>query len=376
MPTWTGSLKACQAERVRTIMRRYLELQSVPALLVHLKSEGILTKVQVRASGPHRGGIPFARGSLFHLLKNPIYRGKIVHKGQVYDGEHEPIVDEDLWDRVQQALREKAPARKRPANDPQRAMLQGLLFDPQGRPMVPTYGSNGTRRYTYYVSRKDLTRKGDPRGTRFRRGEIEEHVVQQLSILLNDEHALRRLSGCLDGAALRTMFSEANRQAQALAVRANAVETVRAIVAAIHVTNTELRVEIRPAALGLSTTGTWTCIIPKPAKRPFREARLRMDAKRADERFDEDLITLLSEAMQVQRLVLRSPELSLSQLGKREGRCRAHLGRLLRLSWLSPRIVEAIADGTQPKSLTRQKLLSISLPLEWDVQERLLGMAV
>lgn len=42
--------------------------------------------MQLRASGPHRGGIPFARGSLFHLLKNPIYRGKIVHKGKVYDG--------------------------------------------------------------------------------------------------------------------------------------------------------------------------------------------------------------------------------------------------------------------------------------------------
>ena len=364
-----------EAERVRTIMRRYLELQSVPAMLPCLRAAGILTKVQVRASGPHRGGIPFARGSLFHLLKNPIYIGKIVHKGQVYDGEHEPIVQQDLWDQVQQTLREKAPARKRPENDPQRAMLQGLLFDPQGRPMVPTYGSNGTRRYTYYVSRKDLTRKGDPRGTRFRRGEIEEHVVQHLTNLMEDEHTLRRLSGCEDGAQLQTMFAEAERQSQALAIRASAAEAVRAVVAAIRVTNTELRIKIRPTALGLSTTGTWTHCIPRPAKLPFREAKLRMDANRADERFDSDLITLLSEAMQVQRLVLQSPELSLNQLGKREGRCRAHLGRLLRLSWLSPRIVEAIADGGQPKSLTRNRLLSVSLPMEWDAQERLLGLA-
>lgn len=241
--------------------------------------------------------------------------------------------------------------------------------------MVPTYGCKGTRRYTYYASRKDLTRKGDPRGTRFRRGEIEEHIVQQLTLLLNDEHALHRLSDCEDGAQLQTMFAEANRQSQALAIRANAAEVVRAIVAAIHVTNTELRVEVRTAALGLSTTGTWSHCIPRPAIRPFREAKLRMDAKRVHERFDDDLITLLSEAMEVQRLVLQSPEVSLSQLGKREGRCRAHLGRLLRLSWLSPRIVEAFADGTQPRSLTRQKLLAVSLPLEWDAQERLLGIA-
>jgi hypothetical protein len=141
------------------------------------------------------------------------------------------------------------------------------------------------------------------------------------------------------------------------------------------VTNTKLLAEIRPTALGLSAIELWTYCIPRPAKPPFREAKLRMDAKRADERFDDDLVTLLSEAMQVQRLVLQSPELSLSQLGKREGRCRAHLGRLLRLSWLSPRIVEAIAEGTQPQSVTRKKLLSVSLPLEWDAQERLLGVA-
>lgn len=152
-----------EAERVRTIMRRYLEIRSVPPLLDRLREEGVVTKIQNRTSGPNRGGIPFARGSLFHLLKNPIYRGKIVHKGQVYDGEHEPIVDEDLWERVQMHLRETAPPRKRPGNEPQRALLQGLLFDPEGRPVVPTYGNKGGRRYTYYISRKDLAAPGDPK---------------------------------------------------------------------------------------------------------------------------------------------------------------------------------------------------------------------
>ncbi|OYQ34743.1 hypothetical protein CHU93_02140, partial [Sandarakinorhabdus cyanobacteriorum] len=195
-----------EAERVRTIMRRYLEAQSVPALLAQLRAEGVLTKVQVLTSTGHRGGIPFARGSLYHLLKNPIYRGKIVHKGKVYDGEHEAIVDEQLWDQVQHRLRENAPARKRPANAPQRALLQGLMFDPEGRPMLPTYGSNGTKRYTYYVTRKDLARKGDARPTRFRRGQVESHVASQLIALLNDEHALRRLSGATEGEALQTLF--------------------------------------------------------------------------------------------------------------------------------------------------------------------------
>jgi ParB-like chromosome segregation protein Spo0J len=83
----------------------------------------------------------------------------------------------------------------------------------------------------------------------------------------------------------------------------------------------------------------------------------------------------LAEAMQVRELVLASPELSLDQLGKREGRCRTQLGRLFRLSWLSPRIVEAIIDGRQVPRLDRRVLLEADLPVCWQAQERMLGFA-
>ena len=365
-----------EAERVRTIMRRYVEIGTVPVLLEQLKAEGILTKVQVLTGTGHRGGIPFARGSLFHLLKNPIYRGKIVHKGQIYDGEHEAIVDEELWQQVQLHLQERAPARKRPTNEPQRALLQGLMFDPEGRPMVPTYGSNGTRRYTYYVSRKDLARKGDPRPTRFRRGQIENHITSQLIVLLNDEHALRRMSGANEAEALQTLFERGLWLAQDLARSARSEDTLRGLVSAIHVTKDAIRIELKPEALGIGDPNTWSCAIPRPTGgRPFREAKLKMDAKPHNDRYDPDLVSLIAEAMEAQRLVLQSPELSLNQLGKREGRCRTHLARLLRISWLSPRIVEAVTAGTQPKTVTRKVLLSADIPLAWDEQERMLGLA-
>ena len=365
-----------EAERVRTIMRRYVEIGSVPALLEQLKAEGILTKVQVLSSTGHRGGIPFARGSLFHLLKNPIYRGKIVHKGQVFDGEHESIVDADLWEQVQMHLQERAPARKRPTNEPQRALLQGLMFDPEGRPMVPTYGSNGTRRYTYYVSRKDLARKGDPRSTRFRRGEIENHITTQLITLLYDEHALRRMSGANEAEALQALFERGLWLAQDLARPGRSEDALRRLVNAIRVTKDAICIELQPEALGIGDTKTRTCTIPRPTGgRPFREAKLKMDAKLQNDRYDADLVSLLAEAMEVQRLVLQSPELSLNQLGKREGRCRTHLARLLRISWLSPRIVEAVTAGTQPKAVTRKALLSAPLAIAWEEQERMFGLA-
>jgi hypothetical protein len=51
------------------------------------------------------------------------------------------------------------------------------------------------------------------------------------------------------------------------------------------------------------------------------------------------------------------------------------LGKLFRLSWLSPRIIEAIIDGRQPPRVNRRVLLEADLPTCWRMQERMLGFA-
>ena len=90
-----------EAEQVRHIMERYVALGTVPALQEELERDGYRTKVQKRSSGPHKGGCIYRRGTLYHLLSNRIYLGMTVHKGEAFSGEHEAIVDQELWDRVQ-----------------------------------------------------------------------------------------------------------------------------------------------------------------------------------------------------------------------------------------------------------------------------------
>lgn len=363
-----------EAERVREIMRRYIASTSANQLIAELEVEGIRTKVQHRTSGPHRGGIPFKRGSLFHLLSNPIYRGKIVHKGKVYDGEHEAIVDEDLWNAVQARLQQKAPPRKRKSNDPQEAMLRGLLIDPEGRPMVPTYTKKGTRRYAYYETRKDIAAKpGAAAPTRIAQSSIERHIISELTTLLDDEHALRRLSGLRDAGQLTALFDAARLRHLELAHHSTRDETVRSLVASIAIGSNSMRVGINLAALG--SDGDASLELQLPERKPFREAKLRIDQIAPTDQIDRKLVSLIAEAMEVRELVLASPELSLNQLGKREGRCRTQLGKLFRLSWLSPRIVEAIIDGCQPARLDRRALLEADLPTCWQAQERMLGFA-
>lgn len=272
-------------------------------------------------------------------------------------------------------LQEKAPPRKRPTNDPQRALLAGLLADPAGRQIVPTYATKGTRRYAYYETRKDLARPGDPAATRFTQGALDEHVISHIGLLLADENALRRLAGLDEAEQLRALFQSATALAARLAQQQDRAAEIRQIVALLKVNTDHLLLTLKPKAFGLDDRPCWIWCIPLPNRKPFREAKLRIDIHGQGPAPDQQLAKLLAEANEVQALVLATPELSLNQLATRIGRCRKTMAKLLRVSWLSPDLVEAIAEGSQPRSMTRARLLDPELPIDWAEQKALFGFA-
>lgn len=240
--------------------------------------------------------------------------------------------------------------------------------------MVPTYTKKGIRRYAYYETRKDLAAKPDAAPpTRIAQSGIERHIVSHLTALLDDEHSLRRLLGLTDAAQLTALFDTAKLRRIELAHPSTRDDTVLSLVASIDISSNSMRVSIDQAALG--SNGEATLELPLPERKPFREAKLRIDQRATTDRIDRKLVSLIAEAMEVRELVLASSKLSFNQLGKREGRCRTQLGKLFRLSWLSPRIIEAIIDGRQPAQLDRRTLLEADLPTSWQAQEQMLGFA-
>ena len=141
-----------EAETVRTIFRRYLELGSLGALMADLDRSGIRTKAVARADGSVRGGIRFGVGALAHLLKNRFYIGEVVYRGEVHPGEHEPILDRDLFEAVQARLAANGVARTLRLRGAA-AILAGRIYDDRGNRMSPTHSNKHGVRYRYYVSR-------------------------------------------------------------------------------------------------------------------------------------------------------------------------------------------------------------------------------
>src|SRR5881398_71610 len=178
-----------EAETVRFIFRRYAELGSVRLLKDELDACGIQSELRTSASGRLRGGKPFARGALYLMLQNRIYRGEIVHKAQSHPGEHTPIIDQPLWDAVQAQLASNAAERNSSARHRQPSLLAGLLFDGDGNRMTPSHAVKKGTRYRYYVSRSLITkdRTEDSAGLRVPAAEIEQLVSRVQRWLLDPD---------------------------------------------------------------------------------------------------------------------------------------------------------------------------------------------
>src|SRR4030095_8798668 len=108
--------------------------------------------------GRQTDGRPLARGALYLMLQNRIYRGEIVHKENSYPGEHKPIIDQALSDDVQRKLAANRFDRATGAGASQVSLLAGLIYDDTGARMTPTHANKKGTRYRYYISNGRLRR--------------------------------------------------------------------------------------------------------------------------------------------------------------------------------------------------------------------------
>jgi site-specific DNA recombinase len=183
-----------EAEAVRIIFTLYLELGSMGALLAELDRRGIRTKVNGRRDGQKTGGIRFGVGPLAHLLKNRFYIGEVHYRGEVYRGEHEPLLSRDVFKSVQAKLAANAVNRQVRLRG-SAAILINRLFDDRGNRMSPTHANKKGVRYRYYVSQALLQNRKAEAGSisRVPAPEIEnlvcDGVRRQLAAMVRTEPA-------------------------------------------------------------------------------------------------------------------------------------------------------------------------------------------
>ena len=177
-----------EADRVRQIFDLYLELGSLLPTVQEIARRGWTTKNWTTKKQIARGGLPITKTRLHHLLTNPTYAGKIAYKQEIFEGEHEGIVDQAVFDRVQKMLHDNGQSGCGEKRNKHGALLRGLLRCASCNcGMTHTYTSKGQRRYRYYVcnSAQQQGRASCPAPS-LPAEEIEQFVVEEIKAIGRD----------------------------------------------------------------------------------------------------------------------------------------------------------------------------------------------
>src|ERR1700730_13595168 len=382
-----------EASTVRVIFRRYAELGSVALLRAEVDRLGIVSKRRDGAGGRLAGGQHFSRGALYLMLQNWLYRGNVAHKEKIYPGQHEAIIEPELWQAVQDRLAAGRRARSIAVGAEAPRLLSCLIFDSDGARLSPTHAVKKGKRYRYYVSTALITRSRfeHPKGRRIPAGDLEGLVLDRLRALFASgaevSDAVAPLG--LDAATQRAVLDRSAKLAERWTKLASLElrERVRSLVQQIQIGEAQILVGLKRTAI---VSSVMPGAPPKPtvSVEPFVlsiTASLRRVGKGvrlvigngAAKAIDDGLASLIARAIATRNMFLAGHDDSIDAMASRLGVRRDYVAVLVRLSYLSPEIVRAILAGQQPVELTPARLVMLSrnLPHDWQDQRRLLGFA-
>ncbi len=391
-------IDAHEEKIVQFIYDEFLRTRRYTTVMNAVRDAGFRSSIKAIKSGKSRGGRLMSPGTVYGILKNPIYIGEIKGKNGNYAGEHQPIVSRSVWEQAQAISAERK--KKSPGNKGTEHLLAGLLWDDLGRHMLLDLNWHRGKTYSAYASSNTMwSQRVFRRAYRANAEQLDRTVIASFSDLISDRRVVRKALKKLGvfGDELESLASAGTGASIKIgAMSAHELrELLKAVFYRIEVGPNSLTLEVRPLevrrflewqggstfrgrpadwpcsdaryeheiAVRTITEERWPSLHINPCNAPLRESR------------DEKLINLVKGARKAQKLVDQHRELSVDDLAVLHGCRPTHFARLIRLNYLAPDIVTSILDGSQPKELTSDELLKSNVPTDWAVQRRLFGFA-
>ena len=372
-----------ESKLVRDIYKRYLELGSVRLLKLDLDLRGIVSKIRVSKNGRRSGGRSFSRGALYELLANPLYIGEIRHKKVRHPGQHEAILDRQNWENVQRLLRDQTARDGTPKIRAARNILAGRLFDENGEPLYST-GAKGRHggRYRYYVSR-ELVRVGrssvgKEKRWRLAAPELEQSVVISTRSIISDHAAIatRLQESGVSSAEIDSVLKATDAKSLLLESGPRSAPAVTELVERVDLRENGIEISMNlESLLPLNSVVTrasslkFTRFVPLQVKRRGVAMRLVIGGGVSTRKTDLTLLKAIARAHKWFSELASGRAVFTREIAAREGVNERFVRRLIPLAFLSPTIVQAIAEGRHPADLTGDALSrGIDIPVEWDKQ--------
>lgn len=339
----TLKINEVEAVTVKRIYALYEEHQAINKVRDAAASEGLRSKLTANETGQVRGGNVMSRGHLHHILTNPIYAGRIRHKGQVFEGQHLPLIDPSRWEKVQNLLSTKAPNKatgnRRSQN---RSPLAGKIVDEAGEPLTPSHTSKAGKRYRYYVSRHKIEARkpiGEGSGWRLPAGQVEGLVAN--AVLLRLDH-------------------EAKQQLPPEPFCRVSVDPFE-LIKRVSVTDGSITIE-------LTEVSSTTIDVPFTMRRRGVETKLIIAGQSRE--LDAKLIANIAQALKWYDGIKAGQ--SFDVIAKESGTSKRRVQQMIDLAFLAPDIIRDVLNGRQPMGFTSDWCLRHESPSNWQDQRVLI----
>jgi DNA invertase Pin-like site-specific DNA recombinase len=368
------------AQLIRELFARYLAIGNVRKLADQLAAEGIRNPRRFARTGRQIGGGDFSRGQLYAILSNPVYIGQIRHKNTVYAGQHQALIGRDVWERVRATFAENSNGIQRGASTSSPSPLAGRVFDEDGQPLLATHASKGSIRYRYYVSRALQQGNSDKRGgIRMPARALETALAEALAKQFDQPLLLAAAAGlAAEAEQMRGFASRCKQTVEDLG--SGSAPALHRLISRVLVGREKIVAEISTSAIASQVGAKLQPTAPHHIALTI-DARLRRSGKavRLVERSGKAVGTSEPQQHLVRIMHLaqewweemQGGNLSVSEMAKRHDVDKSYISRVVRLRFLSPKVVEQILEGEQLPSLNARRLLGLrELPLEWEKQDR------
>ncbi len=349
-----------EAETVRRLYDLYDEWEAVSLVHEAARRMGLRSKIRQAPDGSQRGGNLMSRGQLHHILSNPIYAGRIRHKGHVYDGQHPPIIDPERWDGLQERLCGSARKARNSKHHLNPSALAGKIVDDAGERLTPSHTRKRDRRYRYYISQKLVTgvTRADEKQRTWRipaeqlEGAIEGAVQRRVTELITATHS-QEFPG------IETPVPEAKE----------ALDLVRCV----RVAPGQLTVDLDAARLQALTRAAPVCgpeelTIELPFTERRRGVEMKMIVSNGAQHVDQKLLDNVILANHFYRRLKEG--VSYEAIASEAKTSKRRVQQIIDLAFLAPDIVRDISNGTQPLGLTSDWCLRHELPADWQAQRQ------
>jgi hypothetical protein len=369
------SIDLKEADTIRTLYDLYEEHGNLRKVKEEAERLVLRSKTRTGADGTTSGGNPLGRGHIYHILTNPIYAGRIRHKGKVHEGQHPYIIAPQRFDQIQQQLQDRAARHRGRASAKRQSLLCGKLYDETGDRLTPSHAKSrkGTR-LRYYISHRLVARSGKthPDAWRLPAKELEERAAACVRKTVSQPGFIISILVGSDAVGL------------AKASEANAASTIDqdtgnllALIDRIDIAPGCLTLAIDPTALADRLSIPCDAINQERlvSSHPFQLRKRGVETKimMTDQPpvRDETLIRNVAQS-QLWFERLKAGE-TFAQIAAADGTSKRRVQQMIDLAFLAPDIIRDVLEGKQSVGFTSDWCKVHSLPADWSEQRTILA---